>query len=78
MGRAARAHLLRGQGLVQHLYVRVLREVIELTEVRDDPLQVLQQLQGAGGGHRGVTAPSQLDRCARERSAQTPKWRPTL
>lgn len=49
MGRAARAHLLRGQGLVQHLYVRVLREVIELTEVRDDPLQVLQQLQGAGG-----------------------------
>lgn len=46
---APTTHLLRRQGLVQHLHVGVLGEVVEFTQVGDDPFQMLQQL---GGEHR--------------------------
>lgn len=36
------AHLLCWQGLIQHLHIWMLREVIEFTQVGDDPLQMLQ------------------------------------
>jgi len=36
------AHLLGWQGLIQHLHIWMLREVIEFTQVGDDPLQMLQ------------------------------------
>ena len=39
------AYLLCWQGLVQHFHIRMLREVVEFTQVRDDPLQMLQELR---------------------------------
>lgn len=38
------AYLLCWQGLIQHFHIRMLREVVEFTQVRDDPLQMLQEL----------------------------------
>lgn len=37
-------YLLCWQGLIQHFHIRMLREVVEFTQVRDDPLQMLQEL----------------------------------
>jgi hypothetical protein len=39
--RPSAAHLFCWQGLIQHLHIRMLREIVEFTQVRDDPLQML-------------------------------------
>lgn len=52
---APTTHLLRRQGLVQHLHVGVLGEVVEFTQVGDDPFQMLQQLGGGGAPRWGPT-----------------------
>lgn len=43
------SHLLCWQWLIQHLHIWMLRQVVEFTQVRDDPLQMLQEL--GGGDH---------------------------
>lgn len=38
------------QRLVQHLHIRVLRQVVEAAQVTDQPLQLLQELMGETRG----------------------------